>query len=263
MSDASQSYRLTEAGRDARNSGDLSVPADYRRIIGLLEGDTHFDVIRAALRRFPDKLILDWLGEIEELGYIEAVPDESHFDLDFTKLLAKPSGSSPALTTEDAARIAKEAKTAGAALERTGAWIAKDRRKNVPAWAKPIADTSVLIVEDDPDQLALADLRVSMAGFKVRVARNAREFIETLKVQGAPDILLLDVMLPDGNGFDILSKMRSHPKLALLPVALLTAKDEKAEIQKGLALGADAYITKPYSKTILVDTIRQVLKTGA
>ena len=76
-----------------------------------------------------------------------------------------------------------------------------------------------------------------------------------------PDIVLLDVMLPDGNGFDILARIRSHPKLALLPVVMLTAENRAEDIKRGLALGADAYVTKPYSKTIVVDTIHAVLKS--
>ena len=67
-------------------------------------------------------------------------------------------------------------------------------------------------------------------------------------------------MLPDGNGFDILAKLRKHPKFALLTVAMLTAKDNPQEIAKGLGLGADAYLTKPYSKNILVDTIGRILR---
>lgn len=256
-----RSWRLTEAGQAARDSGDLSVPADYRRIIGLFEGDTHFDVIRGALRRYPDKLIAEWVAELEEMGYIEAVLSEEDLDLDFTKPAAIKRAS--AAVKEDTQRIESEAKSADASLARTGAWIAEDRLKNAAPWAKPASETVVLIVEDDPDQLALADLRVSMAGYAVRVATTGTELINSLRTLGRPDILLLDVMLPDGNGFDILAKLRGHAKFALLPIAMLTAKDERKEIVKGLALGADAYITKPYSKTVLVDTIRKVLKAGA
>jgi len=252
-------YRLTEAGRSASSGADLSVPADYRRILALVKADTHFDVIRGALRRYPDKLIHDWVAELEEMGYLEAVPGEADFDLDFTKILAQPAAPA-AVTKEDATRIAAEAKAAGAALARQGSWIAKDRIKNRPPHTRAIGETTVLIVEDDPDQLALADLRVSMAGYRVRAASDARELLDDLRTKPLPDILLLDVMLPDGNGFDILAKLRKHPKFALLPVAMLTAKDNPQEIANGLALGADAYMTKPYSKNILVDTIGRILR---
>jgi DNA-binding response OmpR family regulator len=99
-----------------------------------------------------------------------------------------------------------------------------------------------------------------MAGYRVRAASDARQLLDDLRTKPLPDILLLDVMLPDGDGFDILAKLRKHPKFALLTVAMLTAKDNPQEIAKGLALGADAYMTKPYSKNILVDTIGRILR---
>lgn len=255
MDDAARTYRLSEAGKAAGD--DHSVPADFRRILELVTADTHFDVIRGALRHFSDKLIREWLSELEEIGYLEVVPDEEDFDLDFTKIPAKPPVPAKG---EDAKRIASESKSATEALANAGAWIAESRLRNRQATDKPPADTVVLIVEDDPDQLALADLRVSMAGYPVRVATSAKELLEDLRTKPIPDLLLLDVMLPDGNGFDILAKLRKHPKFALLTVALLTAKDERQEIAKGLSIGADAYITKPYSKNILADTIERIRK---
>jgi CheY-like chemotaxis protein len=252
-------YKLTEAGHAVRTANDLSVPGDYRRILGLVRTNTHFDVIRGALRRYPDKLIEEWLAELEEVGYLEIVPGEADLDLDFTKPVAR-SAASASVTKEDAKRIAAEAKSAKNALARAGAWIAEDRIKNRPPHAKSVGETTVLIVEDDPDQLALADLRVSMAGYRVRAATDARQLLDDLRTKALPDILLLDVMLPDGNGFDILAKLRKHPKFALLTVAMLTAKDNPQEIALGLELGADAYMTKPYSKNILVDTIGRILR---
>lgn len=259
MSEAWRTYRLTESGQAVCTSDDLSVPADYRRILALIQVDTHFDVIRSALRRYADKLIEEWLEELQEIGYLEAVPGESDFDLDFTKPAAQPAKQA-SVSGEDEKRIASQTKSAETMLARAGAWIAEDRLTNRPAASIPPADTTVLIVEDDPDQLALADLRVAMAGYRVRVARNARELLDDLRAQPLPAILLLDVMLPDGNGFDILAKLRQHPKFALLPVAMLTAKDNPQEILKGLGLGADAYVTKPYSKNILAETIGRILK---
>ncbi|KPK04813.1 MAG: hypothetical protein AMJ64_12805 [Betaproteobacteria bacterium SG8_39] len=108
--------------------------------------------------------------------------------------------------------------------------------------------------------MALADLRVSMAGYRVRVARSAAQLLDELKKDPQLDVLLLDVMLPDGNGFDMLAKFRRHPNFALLPIVLLTAKDQVADIKKGLTLGADGYVTKPYSKSILIDAVSKVLK---
>jgi CheY-like chemotaxis protein len=247
----------------AYESGDLSVPADYRRILKFVQADTHENAVRGCLRQFPDTLLAEWLGELVELGFLEAVPEGDPLDLDFTDYFSARPVRAAAVLAEDSPRLDRDAAAASAALAKSGAYFAEERLANRAPLEKLPADTVVLIVEDDPDQLALADLRVTMAGYRVRVARNARELVEALRQDARLDILLLDVMLPDGDGFEILVKMRHHPKLALLPIVMLTAKDHPEEIRSGLALGADAYVTKPYSKNILADSIRRVLKHAA
>ena len=118
----------------------------------------------------------------------------------------------------------------------------------------------VLLVEDDPDQLALGELRLTMAGYQVRSVDRAKALSRFLREEPRPDLLLLDVMLPDGNGFDILAQLRARPEFAMLPIVLLTVKAELVHIRNGLALGADGYITKPYSKNQLAEVIGRVLK---
>jgi CheY-like chemotaxis protein len=258
---AERNYRRTAAGDEAFASEDTAVPSDYRRVLGVLEGETHFDVIRGRLRQYPRVLLEEWLAEIEELGYIESSPTEAALDLDFVAHFKKQPPDQTGTIKEDLLRLERTAREAGAALTRSGVFLATDRLKNLGPIGKPPAQTVVCIVEDDPDQLALADLRVSMAGYQVRIARSGAEFVNVIRSYAPPDIVLLDVMLPDGNGFDILGKIRSHPKLALLPVVMLTAENRAEDIKRGLSLGADAYVTKPYSKSIVVDTIRAVLKS--
>ena len=255
MASGGKLYRRTEAGAGAVASGDVAVPSDYRRILALVETEMHGDAIRGSLRQYPDALLEEWLEELEELGLLAS---RSSADITQPLQFAVPA-QTPGPIDVDALRIQREARAAGASLSRNGAYLAEDRLKNRAPLAKPAAETVVLVVEDDPDQLALADLRVSMAGYQVRVADSGQGLKDALRTMGLPDILLLDVMLPDADGFAILAGMRRHPRLALLPVILLTAKDEPADISKGLALGADGYVTKPYSKNILADTIRRVL----
>ncbi|MGH8736642.1 MAG: response regulator transcription factor [Burkholderiales bacterium] len=259
---ADRSYRITATGKHARAGDDTAIPADYRRLLALIETKTHFEVIRGRLREYPDQLLGEWLAELEELGFIETLPSETGADLDFTDHFNSIPTKEPKVLPQDAERLARTAAEAGTALERSGLFLARERIANLPPTKRTPAQTTVLIVEDDPDQLALADLRVSMAGYAVRVARSAAELLAELRTRQPPDIVLLDVMLPDGDGFDILAKIRSHRKLATLPVVMLTAKTETEDIRRGLALGADAYVTKPYSKSVLVDAIRQVLRAG-
>lgn len=255
---AGRIYRLSTAGRRAWEKEDTAVPAAYRRILGMLDTETHADVVRGYLRRYSDKLVAEWLAELEELGLVESRADDAAHDLDFTGSFKLPS-----LIAEDRARLEQEAKSAGGALARQGVYLSQERIAHRPASARAPAETTVLIVEDDPDQLALARLRVGMAGFAARTADSAGALQEELVRRGAPDLLLLDIVLPDGDGFDILAGLRNHPAHALLPVVMLTVKDDPADIERGLALGADGYVTKPYSKKLLEDVLSRVLGLDA
>lgn len=260
MAQSEYTYRRTNAGREVYESGDLSVPADYRRLLGLIRKDTPFEVVRGVLRQYPDELLKEWLAELEEIGFLERVLSAEERDLDFTKLFAAAPPKGTLLLPEDAKKIARSADAAGKKLARTGAFLAGQRLKARPPCRKAAADIVVLICEDDPDQLALADLRVTMAGFQVRVARNAAELVEVLRKGSMPEVLLQDVELPDGDGFKILAKIRRHPVIATLPVIMLTSRNSPEDIRRGLELGADGYVTKPYSKNILADMIIKVLK---
>jgi CheY-like chemotaxis protein len=254
-------YRRTEAGDEALHSVDTAIPVDYRRILCVIEGDTHLNVIRGRLRRYRDALIDAWLKELEELGFIETVRASAAYDLDFQPLADQAASAGDLIEFPDELQqIADEAKAAGEALHGRGAYLAQARLANRGPLAKDPSQIVVLLVEDDPDQAALADLRISMAGYRVRLARSRGETLLDLETQPAPDVVLLDAMLPDGDGFQILAGMRRHPKFSLLPVIMLTALASAEDIRRGLDLGADGYITKPYSKELLVDTIRQVLR---
>lgn len=259
MGEKERIYRVTPAGRKAWETQDVAVPAEYRRMLWMMDFHGHASVIDDLVRRYPKHMLDDWLAEMEELGLIE---ESQEGELEDTRP-AFSAHSADQTITMDLARLREESESAGTALARTGAYVAADRVGLRPASSKAPADTVVLIVEDDPDQLALADLRVSMAGYKVRVANSVNAYLQSMLDEGAPDLLLLDVALPDGNGFDVLAKIRRHSALGSLPVVLLTAKDEAGDIGKGLLLGADGYVTKPYTKNILADVIRRVLKQDA
>jgi CheY-like chemotaxis protein len=254
-------YRRTDTGEVALHGMDTAIPADYRRILSLIDEDMHINVIRGRLRRYSDALIADWLGELEELGFIESSRAGEASDPNFESLVNNaPSVRALSELPDEQRRIEEEAKSADVALKGKGAYLATARLQNREPLSKDPAQCVVLLVEDDPDQVALGDLRVSMAGYGVRIARSRRELIKDLITHPAPDLILLDVILPDDNGFKILAGLRLHPTFSLLPVIMLTAMTGAEDIRRGLDLGADGYVTKPYSKNLLIDTIRQVLR---
>jgi CheY-like chemotaxis protein len=249
---AERKYRLTDAGRAAWEGEDTAVPADFRRLLWMM--DVRGSLADGLASLYPPDMLEEWLAELQEIGLIEVVPQGEAEGREFSV------PSSDRTLGLDQAQLKEAVKIASASLARTGAYLAVDRLRSRPTLGKPPAETVILIVEDDPDQLALADLRVSIAGYKVRVASSVNGFLQTLVDEGAPDLLLLDVMLPDGDGFEVLARMRRHQALGSLPIVMLTARNEAADIGRGLVLGADGYVTKPYTKSLLADVIHRVLK---
>jgi len=259
-------YALTAAGQEALSASDVGetdfplevdFPSDYRRLLALIEVGGHVDVLRGRLRRFPDELISDWLKELEDLHLVES---HEAGDLDAITFTGAALPPLPPLSDEDRKRLVKTTVIAGATLLRSGSFLSGDRIMNLQPLGKKRAETVILLVEDDPDQAALAELRLTAAGYPVHSVDRAKALSRYLRQQARPDLLLLDVMLPDGNGFDILAQLRGRPEFSTLPIVLLTAKAELPDIRRGLALGADGYVTKPYSKNQLAEVIRYVLK---
>jgi len=249
-------YQLTEAGRNAWESQDIAVPSDYRLILWLVDFYGR-DSVKNLVNRYPPALLREWFDELEELRLVELVPPGAATAPGLSE--GELSKTDP-FTELQLANFQHAVVAAGAALAQGGSFIAENRVNERPPSEKAPSDTVILIIEDDPDQLSLADLRVTMAGYSVRVADSASALFVNLAEKGTPDLLLLDVMLPDGNGFDLLAKLRAHRTYSNLPIVLLTAKTEAADIGRGLQLGADGYITKPYSKNILANVVRRVLR---
>lgn len=117
---------------------------------------------------------------------------------------------------------------------------------------------SVLVVEDEPNIVMSLEFLMKKAGYAVRVARDGDAAVRALEEQ-APDLMLLDVMMPGRGGFDICQLVRSNPDWAHVKIIMLTAKGREVEREKGMALGADDYITKPFSTRDVVERVRQYL----
>jgi DNA-binding response OmpR family regulator len=116
----------------------------------------------------------------------------------------------------------------------------------------------VLIVDDEVNIVISLEFLMEQAGYRVDIARTGDEALAKID-QFAPDLILLDVMLPGVNGFDILQRIRQAPQHARMAVIMLTAKGRDVEVTKGLALGANAYITKPFSTRELLAEVRRCL----
>jgi DNA-binding response OmpR family regulator len=116
----------------------------------------------------------------------------------------------------------------------------------------------VLIAEDEPNILTSLEFLMSEVGHEFRTAVNGEDALR-LAAEFRPDLMLLDVMLPLKSGFDVCRTVRGDNTLKQMKIVMLTAKGRETEVAKGLALGADAYITKPFATRELLDTVKRLL----
>jgi DNA-binding response OmpR family regulator len=116
----------------------------------------------------------------------------------------------------------------------------------------------ILIVDDEPNIVISLEFLMRRDGFEVAVAQDGEEALRIIREQ-RPDLVLLDVMMPKLNGFEVCKQVRGDLALSDTRIIMLTAKGRQAEVAKGLALGADGYITKPFSTRDLVIQVRSLL----
>ena len=121
-----------------------------------------------------------------------------------------------------------------------------------------MATGSVLVVDDEPNIALSLEYLMKAQGFDVRVARDGDAAIAALQ-ERLPDVMLLDVMLPKRDGYEICQTVRANPDWQGVRIIMLTARGRVVEQEKGLALGADDYITKPFSTREVIERVRQYM----
>lgn len=118
---------------------------------------------------------------------------------------------------------------------------------------------NILVVEDEEDILELVSYNLTKNGYHVERVKTGEEALRLVKIQ-LPNLVLLDLMLPGIDGLDVCKRLKNDLRTQHIPIMMLTAKGEEADIVTGLELGADDYITKPFSPRILIARIRAVLR---
>src|SRR2546422_9081210 len=119
----------------------------------------------------------------------------------------------------------------------------------------------VIIVDDEPNIVTSLEFLMRGDDYEVLVARNGEEALQ-LAESFRPDIVVLDVMMPQRSGFEVCQKIRENPVLGDVKIVMLTAKGRDGEKEKGRYLGANAYVTKPFSTKELMSTVRKLLPNG-
>ena len=117
---------------------------------------------------------------------------------------------------------------------------------------------TILIADDEPNIVISLEFLLEQGGYRVQVVHDGPAALEAM-AREVPDLVLLDVMLPQLSGYDVCQRIRQNPGWSNVRIVMLTARGREVEITKGLALGADAYVTKPFSTRELLDQIRRQL----
>jgi two-component system OmpR family response regulator len=143
-------------------------------------------------------------------------------------------------------------------LRQHGYYVSFSRR-GAERELRPGQRLAVVVIEDEPHVAKLLRTYFTMEGFAARTAANRTEILAAFREPPLPDLVLLDVALPDADGFDVLAKMRQHPQLKSVPVIMLTAQATRESVIKGILGGADGYITKPFNVDTLVKAAYAVL----
>jgi len=179
---------------------------------------------------------------------------EMSMDLDFTKGMkaASPALPEPAVLPES---------EIGASRPELGGNCIFYVRAGVSRPAAP--DVPILVVEDDPDTRRLLEKVLTLQGFAVRGAADSREFQQAIRRPPLPQLILLDVELPRISGFKLLTALRQHPQTSAIPIVMVTARTQNKDLLYGLSLGADGYLSKPFTVEALRSMIDRVLPRRA
>ena len=116
----------------------------------------------------------------------------------------------------------------------------------------------ILIADDEPNIVVSLEFLMKQKGYIVRVVNNGEDALHAVGEFG-PDLILLDVMMPRLSGYDVCQKVRENPAWAGIRIVMLSAKGRDVEVNKGMAVGADAYVTKPFSTKDLIAQVAQML----
>jgi DNA-binding response OmpR family regulator len=120
----------------------------------------------------------------------------------------------------------------------------------------------ILIADDEPNIVISLEFLMQRNGFEVKTAGDGEEALRLVS-EFRPDLILLDIMLPLKSGYEVCQKIRENPEVSAMKVVMITAKGRDIEVAKGLALGADAYITKPFSTQDLLEQVKRLLSEVA
>lgn len=255
-------FVITRQGSAQIEQGGTSLPAEALTILVALDGEIAVGDLEEKLPHIKPEAVRDLLRSLLAAKFIRPATVEETTGFDFETFL-KAMAAEETLTPGAMASAQREAGDGAPALQKRGYYVSIARKAVKPRALRPGEKLEVFAVEDDPDMAALLRRILEEQGFKVSAAANRAEVIARLRVSPMPDLALLDVNLPDTNGFDILHNLKAHPALRAMPAIMVTAEAKRESVLRGLVGGADGYITKPFERETLLAGVNAVLGLAA
>jgi len=210
-------------------------------------------IIKAAAPSIAPEAVLVVLEKLQKAGHIAAAAGVASGGIDAGNFFTRPVAPGAA-----GAQVASESEAGLASLQEQGYFVRIARRGAARKLAKD-EKLTVLVVEDDPQLAKLLRTYLAMEGLVPRLAANRGEIEAALSQALKPDLVLLDVTLPDVDGFEVLARIRGHDALKTTAVIMLTGKATRESVLKGLLGGADGYVTKPFDIEALFKAVKAVI----
>jgi len=250
-------FIITDRGTAELKGASTGLPAEALEVLVLMDGKASVGDIEGKAPNIPSETVRNLIRSLLASGMVRGATVEESEGLDFSAFFEATGGAEPSEGARASAD--REAVTGGLRLNGDGYYVSIARQA---VEAKPRQQGeryTVLFVDEDLDICALVARLLGEEGFDVELANNRAEVVARLRRQPLPDLVLLDVNMPDVNGFDILQRLKAHPALKAVPVIMLTAEATREGVMRGLAGGADGYITKPFKRESLLRGVRAVL----
>ncbi len=262
-------FEITEKGRLQLHGSSTELAAIALRFLVLVDGKLGLGQIASHMKDVPRPRLNTIVLSLEKEGYVQPVkagePDKpAAFDvLDFFSGRSPDERPGSPVSDQEAARkLEAEEQNFSALLKAQGYAVRIARRVNEAVKPASGGNYSVLFVDDEPTLSSAVCKFLELEGFTPRRAANRSEVVQELRKPPLPDLILLDVMLPDVSGFDILQRVRGHAALKHIPIIMLTGKATREDVMFALSAGANGYITKPFEFESLTTSIRAVLGLG-
>jgi CheY-like chemotaxis protein len=248
-------YGLTSRGEAEIRGSKTNLPPLALELLVRTDGRTPVHELQSSMSGVPSQRVAETLARLlhDDLIQHSRTRDDA-LHMDDVKGIART-----AVRTHPAGASTQREATAGFnSLKQDGFYVRiarrPDARPNLPQDRTP----SLLVVEDEPHLARFLSHFMRFEGFDVRLAGDRTEIVQQLRTPPRPDLVLLDVMLPDVNGFDVLTRIREHAVLRQVPVLMLTSIATRESVIKGLVCGADGYVTKPFQVEVLVKAVQTI-----